>query len=200
MRFAIVMLFLLLGFALWGCSPFPERPAPPALHDFGAPAGITGQDGAMWSTVAVEAPDWLQDERIRYRLAYADPTQVRFYARDRWLAPPPSLLAQRLAVSGGGNGYRLRIGLLDFEQVFEGPQRARAILRFRATAKMPTDDRVAGQRLFQFARGTPSADAAGAVMAFAALVDEAIAGLNAWMAELPPIPKGEARIGDGSRP
>ena len=184
-----------LMLAISGCSVFPPPSPPPALHDLGPSGNRAEPTQATWSTVEVDAPQWLQDEHIRYRLLYADPTRVRLYARDQWLAPPPSLLAQRLSLAGGGRGYRLHIRLLDFEQTFDGPKSARVILTFVAKAVTPETSQTAGQRVFQLNRTASSADAAGAVAAFAALVDEAVILIGAWVAEMPAYPEAEGTAG-----
>ncbi|MFZ2407812.1 MAG: hypothetical protein WAW41_21995, partial [Methylobacter sp.] len=83
------MRYLLIGWLVFfsaGCSVTAQQPA---LHDFGLPAPAEiHQDKA---SVSVNAPTWLWDNRIRYRLLFASPSQVRFYGLDRWIAPPPEL-------------------------------------------------------------------------------------------------------------
>ncbi|MDD5034503.1 MAG: hypothetical protein PHE55_07060 [Methylococcaceae bacterium] len=170
------------------CSFFPDRPPTPALHDFGSGERFLARETLAWSKVKVEAPDWLQNEHIRYRLLYADPSRVRFYAQDRWLAPPPSLLEQQLSMAGGGSGYRMKIRLLEFEQVFDQPQSARAILAFRASAERSDGGEVAGERAFRFELPASSADAKGAVTAAANLIDKAVDSLVTWLSQLPPRP------------
>ncbi|MCI0655089.1 MAG: PqiC family protein [Methylococcaceae bacterium] len=175
------------------CSLFPERPSSLALHDFGSSEKFTasqsgGSEASAWSTVSVEAPEWLQNENIRYRLLYIDPTRVRFYAQDRWLASPPAMLAQRLSVTNGTHGWRLKIRLLEFEQIFDGPQRARVILAFRASVQPPTGEEIVADKLFNLSLPSPTPDAAGAVTASAKLVDEAVHSLQTWFTELPAQP------------
>ena len=84
--------------------------------------------------ITVDAPTWLWDNRIRYRLLYASPTRVGFYALDLWVAPPPELFEQLLIASGKIQNYSLVIWLNDFEQQFQAPDRARVILRFSVEA------------------------------------------------------------------
>jgi cholesterol transport system auxiliary component len=183
--FRAVVLPLALTLAVSACSIFPPPVPPAALHDLG-PMGTPGTPtGSTWSTVVVDAPQWLQEEHIRYRLTYADPTRVGFYTRDRWLAPASSLLAQRLSVAGAGGGYELHIQLLEFEQVFDSPRNARAVLGFRIEAQRPEDGRVAGAKTFRLSLATPSADADGAVSAFSALAEQAIIAISTWLAQLP---------------
>lgn len=178
-RSSLLALLLVLS----ACSVLPSRPPSPALHDFGL--GAQGQTEAPWSSVAVDAPEWLQSENIRYRLLYADPTRVRSYSQDRWIAPPPALLAQRLTLFGAGKGYALKIKLLEFEQVFDGPRQARMILSFRATAFRLGEEGAVLEQVFHFARLTPSADAQGAVTATGSLVEEAGKSLRAWLEAKP---------------
>ena len=181
-----IALLALAGMAV-GCSLRLDRPPQPALHDLGPPAELHAPVPARWSAVTVNAPEWLKDPRIRYRLRYADPTQVRFYARDRWVAPPPDLLAQRLAGLGDGGGrYELGIELQDFEQIFDSPGRARVLLRLRATVGEPGGTRVFGEKALRLIRAAPRADGIGAVEGLSRLVNEAAEQLSRWILELPP--------------
>jgi cholesterol transport system auxiliary component len=126
----------------------------------------------------------LQSENIRYRLLYAEPTRVRYYAQDRWLAPPQALLAQRLSLSQGSGGLRLKIRLLEFEQVFDNPQSARVILAFRATALPPDNETIVGEKVFQLTQATANANAQGAVTSSARLIAEAVGALQNWLVEI----------------
>lgn len=167
-----------------GCSILPERPPTPAIHDFGQAIQTAGlpQNGA--AMVAVSAPEWLMDDQIHYRLAYDDPTRVRFYNLDRWLASPPSLLAQYLS-SGMTGGIRMHVRLLDFEQIFDTPNTAHVLMRFRATIRPPGDTSESHERRFQLSRACTTPDARGAVTAFALMVGDAEGQLRAWHAGQP---------------
>lgn len=176
-------LLLAVTLAATGCSSFSRRPSP-AVHDFGPLQTGAARRETASPTVVVEAPEWLRDQRIRYRLIYADPTQVRFYADDHWLAPPPALLAQRLLAAGEGQPYRLRVQLTDFEQIFDARDRSRIVLSFHATALTSDNGRMVGERVFTFSRPTPTPDAAGAVTAFATAVNQAAGEVGAWLATL----------------
>lgn len=171
------------------CGVFPDRPAQPAVHDFGLAEGFSSVSSSramalVWSNVTVTAPAWLQNENICYRLLYADPTRVRYYARDRWLAAPNALLAHRLSMAGGGGGWRLRIELLEFEQIFDSPQNARVILTFHALAQRSAEEDAVAEKIFRFSLPSPTADAQGAVTASVGLVDEAVKSLQNWATEL----------------
>ncbi|MGH8578880.1 MAG: ABC-type transport auxiliary lipoprotein family protein [Gammaproteobacteria bacterium] len=166
------------------CSVNLKRPPHPALHDFGPTSSDQNQTRAHWSAVSVDAPEWLQDQRIQYRLLYANPTQVRFYAFDRWLAPPSELLAQRLSVVGGGGRYSLRIQFQQLEQVFDRPGNAHVVMAFRANVSDPDADRPAGERVFRLRQATRTPNAAGAVDAFSRVIDRAITMLSDWSTEL----------------
>lgn len=170
----------ILALCLTGCSLYPERPPQPALHDFGPPAS---QAGAA-PVVTVEAPAWLHEERLRYRLRYADPTGVRFYRLDAWLAAPPTLLAQYLgnALAGLQPDLRLRLSLTEFEQVFDSPGEAHILLGFLARAENPQGASLA-ERRFRITQACASADAAGAVAAYAAAAATAANELRAWLAQ-----------------
>lgn len=178
----IRMIQLLPGIALLvsACSLVSARPPQPALHDFG-PVPVVSNSAA--SAITMDAPAWLRDERIRYRMLHNDPTQVRFYALDTWLAPPPALLAQQLSTAINSAKYRLFLTLTDFEQVFDQPDRAHIVLSFRAQAE-PLNGKPSAQHLFQYTRPCPSPDAKGAVSAYALSVTEAVTDLRAWLMDV----------------
>jgi cholesterol transport system auxiliary component len=192
MRPVLAVTILLLSWATFGsgCTVglAPERPLQPVTHDFGPVIDRPREKTAGYgSQLAVEAPEWLQNNRIHYRLFYSDPTRVRSYALDRWLAPPPMLLAQRLSGgSGAAGGCRLRIQLKVFEQLFDRPESARVVMVFFARVQTPGTGRPVYEKAFQLSHSTISADAAGAVSGLALLVDDAGRRLRTWLAGLPP--------------
>lgn len=182
---ANLRIWLILGLALpaWvSCTLYPERPEPPALHDFGPfrPAAAA----FPWVRAEVTAPDWLQDPRLHYRLLYAQSTEVRAYSRDGWVAPPAILLAQRLNGGQRGGGYRLHIELQDFEQIFDQPGRSRVVLAFLATVEREDRRGSLAERDFYFALPAPSADAKGALAAFPRLIGLAEDALREWVQSL----------------
>ena len=77
------------------CSIGSNRGSP-VRHDLG-PMAISATHG---TPVTLDAPVWLWDERIRYRLLYEDATVIRHYNLDRWEAPLPVLLERRLTLNG----------------------------------------------------------------------------------------------------
>ena len=83
----------LLGAALlFGCTALPDKPARPAVFDFGpGPLNLTlatpGKQSAL-SLEEVQAPTALDSSAMLYRLAYANATELRPYAQARWSMPP----------------------------------------------------------------------------------------------------------------
>ena len=174
-----LLLFATLFFAS-GCGISPKQPA---LHDFGLPVSIS-TDKAR-STVTVDAPSWLWDDRIRYRQLYASSTRVGFYALDLWIAPPPELFEQLLIEGGKTRNYSLVIRLQDFEQPFDAPDRARVMLRFSVDAYSGDNHKKVGTQAFYLERPVATPDAAGAVNGFALLARQAVDGIQNWLAGLP---------------
>lgn len=190
--------------ALTGCAlPLPDKPARPAVYDFGpAPAAAGHTDtappaGAI-ALPPVTAPAALDGQAVLYRLAYADDAQqLRPYAQARWSMPPAELLSQRLhaalaatrPVVPAGEGLaavELRLHLDEFSQVFDAPGQSHALLRLRATALAPrAAQRLLGQRSFSVQRPAATADAPGGARALAEASDAAIAELSGWLAQLP---------------
>lgn len=162
-----------------GCTNPPKRTA---LHDFGLAA--PQQPALVKSAINVTAPTWLWDNRIRYRLLYAAPTQVRFYGLDLWIASPPELFEQYLRHSGNTAAYSWDIQLLDFEQQFDSPNQARVLLRFSVDAYSKDRQQKLGSQLFSLTMPTETPDAAGAIVGFTALVSQAAVKIQHWAEEL----------------
>jgi len=179
-RFLFARLFL-AALIISSCTFTPEKSPPPRLHDLGPLPGRSDRLPAPWSAVDVAAPEWLKNDRIRYRLVYSDPTRVGVYSLDRWIASPPELLAQRFALSGDGGPLRIRIELQEFEQIFERPGQAKALIRFRASVHDPGRNRRLAERTFELDKISPGADAAGAVTSLADLADESITAVRLWI-------------------
>lgn len=186
MKFSVhgAFLWLLTLAGVLSCSLLPNRPEPPAAHDFGPFKQTT--PGYPWTQVEVTAPDWLQDSRLHYRLLYARATEVRSYTRDSWIAPPAVLMAQRLDGSHRNGHFRLHIELQNFEQIFEQPGQSRVILAFRATAEPADNHGTAAERDFHFSLPTPTADAPGALQTFPRLIKLAENALREWVLRLEP--------------
>jgi cholesterol transport system auxiliary component len=187
---------VLAAAALAACAG--STTGPPVEYDFG-PGGATLEAPARLAkelTVAeASAPGWLDSSAIVYRLAYLDAAQPRAYAESKWVAPPASLLTlqlrQRLAATARsgvlvpGDGVRtaatLRVELQEFSQVFDAPDRSRAVVRVRAV--LVAHGRLHGQTSFAIDRPAPSPDAAGGARALALAADAAIDRLIGWTAD-----------------
>jgi cholesterol transport system auxiliary component len=166
-----------------GCSVSAKLPT---MHDFGSPVSISTYKSKRGnnSVINVDAPTWLWDNRIRYRLLYASPTRVGFYTLDLWVAPPPELFEQLLISSGKIQNYSLIIWLQDFEQQFDAPDRARVVLRFSVEAYSDDPNKKASTQEFYLERSTTTPDAAGAVNGFANLTRQAADSIQVWLAGL----------------
>lgn len=190
MNRVINSLVIAITLALGGCGLLPERGTPPELHDLG-PAPLETQANSPASLGQVSAPSWLDTTDLQYRLLYADPYVVGAYAESRWIAPPAELLAGRLRArldAGGETQARwlLTVTLDSFEQRFEAPGTAVAVIRLQAEVRDRASRELIASRTLARERPTPSADADGAVRALAALSDQMIEDVLAWLRELPP--------------
>ena len=185
------MKYLPIGFLLFsvllsatGCSTSPKQPV---LHDFGLPVSISTDKSERGNkpAITVDAPTWLWDNRIRYRLLYASPTRVGFYALDLWVAPPPELFEQLLISSGKIQNYSLIIWLNDFEQQFAAPDRARVVLHFSVEAYSSTPTKKVYTKEFYLKQSTATPNASGAVNGFADLTRQAAERIQDWLTGLP---------------
>lgn len=197
--FPLALALALLG----GCAALPDKPLPVAVYDFGpvsaaaappAPAA-TGFPVVLAEADALAALDAVP---VLYRLAYADVHELRPYAQARWSMPPAHLVRQRLRTrleqdrpvleAGQAPVAQLKLELEEFSQVFDAPDRARALVRLRATLIPPAaaggrgaERRLPVHQVFSAERPAPSADAAGGVRALTAASDAAVEALAQWL-------------------
>ena len=172
------MKYLLIGYLVFFSQACSVPIKQPAVHDFGLPVmTLLGK-----ASVNINAPTWLWDNRIRYRLLFASPSQVRFYGLDRWIASPPELLEQFF--SGKALDYSLIIRLQDFEQQFDAPDRARVVMRFSVEAYAADNKQKLGTQEFYLQQPTKTPDAAGAISGFIGLTQQAGEKIRQWLVGL----------------
>lgn len=152
----------------------------PVSHDLGPIAKTTTQDIA----VTLDAPVWLWDERIRYRLLYEDTTVIHYYNLDRWEASLPALLERRLTINSE-QPFMLKVHLTQFEQQFETLDQARVVMGLIISVIAKKDYRLLANRSFNLSQNTVSPDAAGAILGFITLTEKARTDIEAWLATLP---------------
>lgn len=174
---------ILLAVSLIGCTPNARQPT---LHDFGwADIKLTANPDRQKPAVTVDAPSWLWENRIRYRLLYVAPTEVRFYGQDVWIASPPELFQQQLMASDKVQGHRLLIRMQVFEQQFDASDKARVLLHFSAEAYTADNKNKIASHEFKLEQVTNTPDAKGAISSFANLTKQAVSQLEIWLAGLP---------------
>lgn len=178
---SIIIVFTLLIQS--GCALLPEKPVY-ALHDFGIQPVSNTHDRAQRARISVEAPEWLADTHIHYRLLYSAPTQIRFYSLDHWLAAPNVLLEHQLSAIPAPVPLEVEIELQSFEQQFKAPDQAEAVLQFRAVSVAGNRRTRPPEREFLMREPCPTADAHGAVSAFSVLAKRAAGELSAWLLRL----------------
>ncbi|MFC5473133.1 ABC-type transport auxiliary lipoprotein family protein [Paraherbaspirillum soli] len=181
---------LLIG----GCA---TKIDPPVQYDFGSlPPAAAAAALPPISLADVNAPAWLDNNMMFFRLAYANQQQPRPYAGSRWTMPPAQLFQQRLksrlAQAGGTvlalsdaalNMPVLRIDLDDFTQTFDTPSHSVSQLTVRAS--LFNGRLLLAQKTFSRQADTPSADAPGAARAFATVNDAVIDDMMNWLASVP---------------
>lgn len=165
---------------LSACSIIGSNHRLPVSHDLGPIAKTTKQD----ITVTLDAPVWLWDERIRYRLLYEDATIIHYYSLDRWEAPLPALLENRLIINGE-QSLQLKIHLTQFEQQFKTLNQARVVMSLIVSVIAKKDYRLLASRTFDLSQNTISPDAAGAIMSFVTLTEQAKTDIEGWLETLP---------------
>jgi cholesterol transport system auxiliary component len=182
---------------LAGCAS--RKGEPTTQFDFG-PAGpgavAQGQAAAALGPLVVAdvtGSAALDNERILYRLSYADAQQARSYANSRWAASPLSLLTQRFKTRLGQAGAKtlsetdassgipiLRIDVDEFVQDFANT--AESSGRVAVRASLFRGHTLVDQRTFSHSSPANSADAAGGARALAASTDAIAADVASWLA------------------
>ncbi|MBL8413113.1 MAG: membrane integrity-associated transporter subunit PqiC [Propionivibrio sp.] len=169
------------------------RNVPPALvYDFGLPAKRLVVEGT-WSRLALEvrSPTWTDSRNIDFRLVYEEPLKKREYADSRWASSPGQMLAQQLrqqlgAVSVGGNAAAdclLRVELQEFSQVFDSPQKSRALVQANVSL-IDTRRQLVAERQVVIEHPAASPDAHGGVNALVKVSTELGQQLADWLASL----------------
>lgn len=152
----------------------------------------------------VEAAPALDGNALLYRLAYAEPLQLRPYAQARWSMSPSllfrqqvrSTLGQRRAVltagdAGASRALVLRLELEEFSQVFDSAERSQGVVRIRATLSQAGAGAAAktlAQTSLQVQQPSVSADAAGGAQALVRASAALIGQLDRWVAQNTPAP------------
>lgn len=188
-----------LAFTITGCAS--QKSQPTTQFDFGPaapPAAAQDPAPGMLGPVVVTdvtGSSALDNERMFYRLTYADPLQARTYANSRWTANPLQLLTQRFKTRLAQAGARvlsetdasigvplLRIDVDEFMQDFGGVSRSTGIVAVRASVFR--GHTLVDQRSFRRAIPATSADAAGGARALAAGTDAVAADIVTWLRTL----------------
>ncbi|MFC6411496.1 ABC-type transport auxiliary lipoprotein family protein [Massilia varians] len=138
-------------------------------------------------------PSALENERMFYRLAYADALQARTYAHARWANEPLQMLTQRVKARLAQSGMKvlsatdastgvplLRVEVDDFVHAFSGVSQSEGQITLRAS--LFNDHRLLDQRTFTRTTPAPSADAPGGARALAASTDAVASDILAWLA------------------
>ena len=184
---------LLLG----GCAS--EKAQSNLTFDFGpgsmgAPAASSAVGALVVSDVTGSAA--LDNEKMYYRLNYADALQARTYAQSRWSATPLQLVTQRLKTRIAQSGLKvlsatdasagvalLRTEIDDFTHSFDSQSQSYGQLVLRAS--LFQGHKLIDQRTFVRKTPAASADAAGGARALAGSTDAVAADIVAWLATLP---------------
>lgn len=188
---------LAMTLALAGCASSSKSKANNDQFDFG-PLGAPVAQMPQAPIAAVVVMDVtgspaFENERMLYRLNYADPLQARTYANSRWSANPLILVTQRIKARLAQAGVKvlsatdtmnnvpiLRIELDDFTHAFASTAQSEGQVVLRASVFR--GHTLLDQKTISRASPAPSADAAGGVRALAASTDAAAADIAAWLA------------------
>jgi cholesterol transport system auxiliary component len=182
-----------------GCAS--QKGEPNTQFDFGpAMPAQAPQAQAAAAPLAIVVTDVtgssaLDNERMFYRLSYADALQARSYANSRWTANPLQMMTQRLKTRIAQSGAKvlsetdassgipiLRIDVDEFMHNFRGVAQSEGQVALRASVFQ--GHALVDQRSFARTTAAGSADAAGGARALAASTDAIAADIVAWLGTL----------------
>ena len=185
---------------LAGCAS-SKSSTPSTVFDFGPALPATQAASAPPTIPAIVVMDAtgaaiLDNERMYYRLNYADALQARTYANSRWSGNPLALVTQRVKTRLAQSGMKvlsatdastgvpiLRIEVDELMHSFSGAAQSEGQLALRASVF--NEHRLVDQRSFSRTTPAASADAAGGARALAQSLDATSADILAWLATLP---------------
>jgi cholesterol transport system auxiliary component len=201
-RFTIHLLLALAAAALLGgCASGSKGPSGNTLYDFGSAATAVGASSATSAAQAVPAVvitdvtgnAAYDNERMFYRLNYADPLQARSYANSRWSSTPLQMLTQRFKSRVAQAGVKvlsttdaaagvplLRIDVDDFTHTFDSTASSHGLVVLRASLFQGRT--LVDQRTFSRKVAAASADAGGGARALAEATDAVAADMIGWLA------------------
>ena len=188
-RLSLIFLFV----ALAGCFTAGKRGAEQSMTIYdlgsaGAPTEVV--ERAFPLVVEVRSPLWMDSMGINYRLAYADPLNLREYAQARWAGPPAQMVQERLTWQPGwtsfGQGVArclLHIDINEFSQHFETAERSIGNLQGKAFW-LDRSRRQLAERVLDIRRPATTPDSRGGVGALQSAVEQLLRELHAWESEL----------------
>ena len=176
---------LLLATVLSGCVSINsgKSGSGPATYDFGY-AGDVHKIPINVSVEPVGATPSLHSNRIRYRLAYDDPAQVRVYADTRWAAMPAELLTQRLREMEEPAAIRsacvLKLRLELFDHIFDSKIASNGVALLSASLVTKQGRNLVAARQFRASEAAVTADAKGGVNALGKAGSRVMEEALAW--------------------
>ncbi len=198
MHATTLKLLPLLAVLLAGCASTGSNQSP-TEYDFGPATVTTAPPAAPLAALVIldaSGAPGLDNERIGYRLQYADPLQARSYANSHWSSTPLAMVSQRLRTrvaqagvkvlgpaDGAGGLPVLRIELDEFTHSFDSTSASSGTVVLRAS--LLQGHKLVDQKTFSRNTAAASADAPGGARALAASVDAVAGDVIAWIATLP---------------
>lgn len=128
----------LVAGTLVSCVAINKTPKNMAVYDFGL--SLTGESHQkITSNILIEKPvavESLNQNTIRYRLNYQNPSRVFFYTESRWATTPSELLASTLSKSvnlpNPPKNCSLKIQIEAFDHVFQTETKSEGTVQLSA--------------------------------------------------------------------
>ncbi len=157
----------------------------PAFYDFGLSVDRSFNIETTLSIEQISAIDALNNNRIRYRLDYQNPSQVFTYNDSRWVIPPAQLLnhvvrTRIITMTSNVPNCGLKLQIEGFDHVFNSPTESQGIVEISAMLVIKKTHQVISNTLISQSSPANSADASGGTAALQKASYGALQTALAW--------------------
>lgn len=185
-RFTLLVSGCLVAWAMTACVSTYKARQHFVIYDFGLPVhGESNQP--IDSRLTVEefvAADYLNHNKIRYRLNYQSPARIFFYSESRWAAAPPELLSSRLStmmqVIQPSQNCSLRLKIETFDHVFQTASVSEGVVQFNASLVEKKTRKVISSQFISESAPAPMPNAQGGVDALRQAGTQALGKALDW--------------------
>jgi len=156
-----------------------------AIYDFGL-SGSIATSPLITSTLLIEEPiaaETLNNNKIRYRLNYDNPSRVFFYTESRWAATPLELLSGKLSminITPKNTNCSLKFKIEAFDHVFQTTSISEGVVQLSALLIDKNTHKIITSQLITESTPSHSSNAEGGTAAIHQASENALKKVINW--------------------